>query len=82
MGERGGALISACASTLRQVRVASRGGVVDVMFDNMTKIDNASCTIAAGKIGYLAAEGVEIGYTAYSEVAMGMSDEREAKQEK
>lgn len=68
------------ADKLHTVRVASRGGVVDVMFDNMTKIDNASCTIAAGKIGYLVAEGAEIGYTAYSEVAMGMSDEREAKQ--
>ena len=65
---------------LHTVRVASRGGVVDVMFDNMTKIDNASCTIDAGKIGYLVAAGAEIGYTAYSEVAMGMSDEREAKQ--
>ena len=69
------------ADKLHTVRVAARGGVVDVVFDNMTKIDNASLNRVAGKIGYLSlAENAEVGYTAYSDVAMGMSDEREAKQ--
>lgn len=69
------------ADKLHTVRVASRDGKVDVVFDNMTKIDNAEYTVPAGKIGYSAlAEAATVGYTAYSDVAMGMSDEREAKQ--
>ncbi len=69
------------ADKLHTVRVASRDGKVDVSFDNMTKIDNAELTVPAGKIGYKSlADGAAIGYTAYSEVAMGMSDEQEAKQ--
>lgn len=69
------------AEKLHTVRVASRDGKVDVVFDNMTKIDGAELAVPAGKIGYKSlAEGAEVGYTAYSDVAMGMSDEREAKQ--
>ncbi len=69
------------ADKLHTVRVSARDGKVDVVFDNMTKIDNASLETVAGKIGYRSlAEGVEVGYTAYSNVAMGMSDEQEAKQ--
>ena len=69
------------ADVLHTVRVSARGGSVDVVFDNMTKIDNADLTVAAGKIGYgNLPESAVIGYTAYSDVAMGMSDEREAKQ--
>lgn len=69
------------ADKLHTIRVAARDGVVDVVFDNMTKIDDASLATVEGKIGYksLAAEAT-IGYTAYSNVAMGMSDQREAKQ--
>ena len=69
------------ADKLHTVRVAARDGKVDVVFDNMTKIDNAELTVASGKMGYKAlAEGATIGYTAFSNVAMGMSDEAEAKQ--
>lgn len=69
------------ADKLHTVRVAVRDNVVDVVFDNMTKIDNATLEVGAGKIGYasLSADAT-LGYTAYSDVAMGMSDEREAKQ--
>ncbi len=71
------------ADDLHTVRVAARGGKVDVVFDNMTKIDGAELTVPAGKIGYKSlAQEAEVGYTAYSDVAMGMSDEREAKQSK
>ncbi len=69
------------AEKLHTVRVAARDGKIDVVFDNMTKIDNASLTVAPGKIGYkdLSASAT-VGYTAFSNVAMGMSDEAEAKQ--
>ncbi len=69
------------ADKLHTVRVASRDGKVDVLFDNMTKIDDAELTVSAGKIGYKSLAGeAEVGYTAFSTVAMGMSDEKEAKQ--
>ncbi len=47
----------------------------------MTKIDNASIDFGGGKIGYknLSAEAV-VGFTAFSNVAMGLSDQNEAKQ--
>ncbi len=69
------------AQALHSVRVAARDGKLDVSFDNMTKIDNAEVEVPAGKVGYMGlAEGVQVGYTAFSNVAMGMSDEQEAKQ--
>lgn len=68
------------ADDLHTVRVAARDGKVDVTFDNMTKIDNAELSVSAGKIGYKSLGEATVGYTAYSDVAMGMSDEREAKQ--
>lgn len=68
------------SNALHTVRVANRGGEVDVVFDNMTKIDNAKADIPAGKIGYKSVGSAVVGYTAYSNVAMGMSDQREAKQ--
>ena len=50
------------AEKLHTVRVAARGGKVDVSFDNMTKIDDAELTVPAGKIGYKSlAAGAEIG---------------------
>ncbi len=69
------------ADKLHTVRIAARDGKVDVIFDNMTKIDDAELIISAGKIGYKGLDSYEgIGYTAFSNVAMGMSDEAEAKQ--
>ena len=69
------------ASALHTVRVAYRDGKMDVVFDNMTKIDNAEISLSSGKIGYKGlAESVEVGYTAFSNVAMGLSDQNEAKQ--
>lgn len=69
------------ANSLHTVRISNRDGKVDVVFDNMTKIDNAELDIPAGKIGYKGiSSDATIGYTAYSNVAMGMSDQKEAKQ--
>ena len=69
------------ASALHTVRVSYRDGKLDVTFDNMTKIDNASIDFGGGKIGYknLSADAV-VGFTAFSNVAMGLSDQNEAKQ--
>lgn len=69
------------ADVLHTIRVAAREGKVNVTFDNMTKIENAEMTVEAGKIGYkdLPSEAV-VGCTVFSNVAMGMSDELEAKQ--
>lgn len=69
------------ADKMHAVRVAARDGLVDVVFDEMTKIDDASATFSAGKIGYKdLATDAQVGYTAFSNVAMGMSDESEPKQ--
>ncbi len=77
-----GTLVNAFdAAALHTVRIAARDGKVDVIFDNMTKIDNAELTVSAGKIGYLGLDAAaEVGYTAFSNVAMGLSDQQEAKQ--
>ena len=45
------------ADKLHTVRVASRDGKVDVLFDNMTKIDDAELTVSAGKIGDMRFDG-------------------------
>lgn len=68
------------ADALHTVRISNSGNSVDVVFDNMTKIDNAELDIPSGKIGYKSTGESTVGYTAYSNVAMGMSDRREAKQ--
>ncbi len=69
------------ADKLHTVRIAARDGIVDVVFDNMTKIDNAELSVKSGRIGYKELDNAAtVGYTAFSNVAMGMSDEAEAKQ--
>ncbi len=66
---------------LHTVRISSCNGKVDVVFDNMTKIDDADCDIKEGKIGYKGLDSsATVGYTAFSNVAMGRSDNGEAKQ--
>ena len=68
------------ADKLHTVRVSARDGKTDVVFDGMTKIDGAELDAPAGKIGYRADAQAQIGYTAFSNVAMGMSDQAEPKQ--
>ncbi|MDR0832546.1 MAG: DUF1080 domain-containing protein, partial [Bacillales bacterium] len=60
------------------LRVAQRDNKVDVYFDNLQKITNASLTATGGKIGYLTS--ATIGYTAFSNVGKGLSDVLEVKQ--
>ncbi len=68
------------ANEIHAIRVAVKDGKVDVYFDNMLKIDDAVCEVANAKIGYKKVEGLTVGYTAISNVAMGMSDNAEPKQ--
>ncbi|MBQ2713089.1 MAG: family 43 glycosylhydrolase [Clostridia bacterium] len=65
-------------NAMHTVRIAHRDGKMDVYFDNLCKIDNASVTAKAGAIAI--ANATEIGYVAFSNVAMGMSDQLEYKQ--
>ncbi|MBE5765008.1 MAG: hypothetical protein E7339_05355 [Clostridiales bacterium] len=65
---------------LQTVRVSYRDGKVDVYFDNLLKISNASVEISAGKIGYLYSGEFSSGYVACSNVAKGLSDAIEPKQ--
>lgn len=68
------------ANLLQTIRVAYRDGKVDVYFDDLLKIENASVTLPAGKIGYLYEGDFEACYTACSNVAKGLSDAVEPKQ--
>lgn len=63
------------------VRVSVKDGKVNVVFDNMTKIEKATIEVKDGKIGYKGLSGsATVGYTAFSNTAMGSSDSREVKQ--
>lgn len=62
---------------LHSVRVAVRDNKVDVYFDNLKKIENAVIEVDGGNIGYV--DEAEIFYTAFSNVAKGLSDSLEAK---
>lgn len=63
---------------LQTVRVAYRDGKLDVYFDDLLKIENLAVNVKAGKIGYKGAGTYE--YTAFSNVAKGLSDAVEPKQ--
>lgn len=67
------------ADALHTLRIAYREGVADVYFDNMCKLAGVSTHIKAGKIGYLTT-GLTTYYTAFSNVARGLSDQLEVKQ--
>lgn len=63
------------------VRVAYSRGVINVYFDNMCKISNTDFNASSGKVGYLSKNNqIEIGFTGFSNVANGLSDNKEIKQ--
>ena len=66
------------ANSLHTVKIAYSNGKMDLYFDNMCKIDNATVQASGGKIGY--ENAVEIYSTVFSNVAMGESDKLEVKQ--
>ncbi len=61
------------SSVYHTYRIQYRNNRMVVYFDNMTKIDADGIELTGGKIGY-EGEFSEIGYTAYSNVALGSSD--------
>lgn len=64
---------------LHTVRIAYRDGKVDVYFDNMCKISEASISLTGGKIGYENAAVGSIGCTTFTSAARGSSDATELK---
>lgn len=65
---------------LHTLRVAYRDGKFDVYFDNMRKIADLDITLEGGAIGYVDANAIDVKYTAFSNVAKGLSDQEETKQ--
>ncbi len=69
------------ATTHHTIRVAVRDGNMNVTLDDMTKIPNLAVNITGGQFGYLTTStDISLYYTALSDVAGGLSDEREIKQ--
>lgn len=65
------------------VRVSYREGLIDVYFDDLKKIENCPLALKGGKIGYLyESDHFEAKYTAFSNVAKGLSDALEPKSSK
>jgi xylan 1,4-beta-xylosidase len=58
------------------LRISYSYGKMSVYFDNIEKGYDISCEFEGGKIGY-SKEFTEIGYTAFSNVANGSSDQKE-----
>lgn len=67
-------------NALHNIRIAYRSGKINLSFDNMEKISNHEITLAPGKIGYFGS-GYERHFTAFSNVARGLSDQEYAKQQ-
>jgi len=66
-------------TALHTIRLSHRDGNVNVTFDNMEKIRNLALDIPLGKIGYKG-DSYEKHFTAFSNVAQGLSDQEYAKQ--
>jgi GH43 family beta-xylosidase len=67
---------------LHTFRVIYRDGLLDLQYDNMTKISGLEVALEPGKIGYKDFAASAIGYTGFSHHARGSSDNAEFKQEK
>ncbi|MCQ2742550.1 MAG: family 43 glycosylhydrolase, partial [Bacilli bacterium] len=67
-------------SVLHTLRIAYRDGKFDLHFDGLLKMNAIDLVLEGGKIGYKGADELKIGYTAFSNVARGLSNEQEIKQ--
>lgn len=77
------ALKSAHATdVLHTFRIIYRDGLLDLQFDNMTKISGLEVALNPGRIGYKNMAASAIGFTGFSHYARGSSDNAEFKQEK
>lgn len=60
------------------IRVSYKDGLLDIFFDNIEKLNNYQVSLNGGKIGYFSDNSFsDIGYTAFSNVAQGSSDNKE-----
>lgn len=65
---------------LHTIRISVRDRKADVYFDNLRKIIEAPIEFSGGKIGYYSTDkDASYYYTAFSNVAKGLSDQKEAK---
>lgn len=62
-------------SVLHTLRLGYKDGEIDVYFDGVEKINDLKYELTGGKIGYSNTYD-EIGYTAFSDVAQGSSDQK------
>ena len=68
-------------SKLHTLRLGYKDGELAVYFDTVEKVCDYKCEFNGGKVGYLNNNLGEIGYTAYSNVAHGSSDQEEYTRE-
>lgn len=65
------------ASVYHSFRIQHRDGIMNFYFDNIEKAHSVSAKFSGGKIGYFKNNNYdEIGYTAFSNVAVGSSDNK------
>lgn len=60
--------------TYHTYRIQYDKGRLVLYFDNMMKVDDSGISLTGGKIGYVSSDFSEVGYSAYSNVALGTSD--------
>ena len=66
-------------NNLYSIRVQTNSEKTEVYFNNLRKIESDEPS-RGGRIGYLGGNNLEIGYTAFSDVSFGESDQKEIKQ--
>ena len=65
---------------LHTIRLNYRENRLDVHFENSLKLNAFEVELGAGQVGYLKSDKLDINYTCYSNVARGMSNQKEVKQ--
>ena len=66
-------------NVLHTIRLSYRDHKLDVHFENSLKFSNLDIDLSAGKVGYKKANNLEIGYTSFSNVARGLSNQNDIK---
>ena len=64
---------------LHTFRIAYRDKKLDIRFENSLKLFDFDIELHPGRVGYKAGAGLGVEYTCFSNVARGLSDEREVK---
>lgn len=69
-------------NVLHTFRAIYSDGLLDLQYDNMTKISALAANFKPGRVGYKGFAPTDIGYTGFSKHARGSSDNAEFKQAK